>query len=402
MNAIVYDLASDSGTSGAERIGAAAHTTPNSAISWSAGSAYDVLKALADGIDTYYAGTLKWSIPASNIFVVDGVISSLTYTDGIYHPDVGKFVVAPLGATSSFYGSIDGQYWSSLGVTTGIFEDCVAIDSQYYMMGAADGIHYTTDPDSTWSLESIAAIGGTESSGLKALATAYPDADVAIAVRPNKQVRIANSGITNGWVSATSNPSSSYDVRELVYCKNTGGSPTTRRWELLLSDDASYSSITYSSYNDGDTWGTSGIPDLGRDIVLYDMDCNTDSGVLCAAGREIISSDSDAIIVRKAAYNSAWVDVTMNYPDFADTATLRAIKHLGGGYWIACGTRNETKYYNVLVSKDDGLTWEYVTVNKVDATDDAETLWGIVSTGDHFIITGSTGTVLKSLSHVGF
>lgn len=388
LNAIVYDLALSSATPGAIRVGIDAYTAPNSHVSWPLGSVRSALRKVSNDTDTFIENFESGvddkilALAMSNWKELINSVAEEVY-DIIYYQNIEKWVmvmydevyVCPIGV------EINAASSHTLGAYEVGHQSCTA---QYYnsslMICENNGdIEYCSDPDGGWTTVAAATIGGS-GQGM-AIATKFPlnGNFFTMYSRWTSGIHIAASGIAGAWTTPTTPPSISNMVM-LLWLGN--GVSDSQNWIAANSSGA-----VSISFDNGDNWEDPATTPASIFDTAEQVAMNRDTGTVIMVG------DNGSGQPRIARGNisdwlDTWTEIVPSYPDSIESDMLRLqdVVWVGGDVWIAVGTSSSDDAYNVIVSKDDGLTWNWVLVSR---TNDASSLRCIAANG-----TNGDGTIV--------
>jgi hypothetical protein len=395
LDAIVYDLSRTSGAlpdPGARLIGINGYTASGGNVTWPASNVKQAIIAVADAVDTF-VDTLSvnsWAFPLSNFKKFLNDYPNAGYPEGVlWHPNNGKWISADINV----YVSDDGQEWNAVSAHTlasGVDNDAATIDTTRYILGLtiSGNLEYCTDPDGSWSTDS--GLGGSGS--LFRLATKFPSSDSIMAHRGNS-LTFCPTGVGGTWATPTTPPSGITGIASgLVWI---GGS----NWIFGAKSTGSGTRI-FLSTDDGDNWTEVAASPLTT-FLGSDINVNQNTGAIVAVGEQDVAAV--AMILRSTDNGATFTPSTINYPPALTSLDkkLYRVIYVAGTTWVAAGTTGHADMSNIVVSHDDGVTWDYVGIRRFSDSETAyDMFWGNKS-DTQVVFVGDLNRHIASMPIVG-
>jgi len=407
LNAIVYDLAKGTNISGAQRVGIRDYTTPLAKISWSSQDVEGAIRDVADYMDGY-AGTEMNQLALANWdpFLMEPVGTNYHIRGFL---EINGLIVV-VSDNKQFQLS---DNWKLVGVGPsgwGAGSDVAtakghAVDIQRYIVGMQSGdVWWGQASDGQLSNQVLSAtIGGT--GYIRAMATKAPSSNFIIIARNSgsTSIRIGASGITGGFLSATTAPFTGHVNKKMLYL---GGSTF-----LVLQSTNPYAEL-YQSTDDGDTWVKSTTdPDSAfvDPVEMEDMDYNPNTGRLLVVGSK---PGADGRLCYTDDLGTTWTEANFTDPKQMYKSNLHAVKYVGGTTWLMVGNwtyPSSVSNYSgegIWISHDNGVNFKYCASNVgCDAGglvgDTVKHLYAIGTDGQVYFVGGEDARVYKSLAVIG-
>lgn len=320
-------------------------------------------------------------------------ISAVSVNAASYHPDQGYWM-AYRSTGQTVNKSVDGHAWTAVtALAQTARTGTAAIDGSYYMVGTVlNDIEYSNDAGATWNVISSATIGG--SGEIRSIHTKYPDSDYAVVARGAASsvfIRIASSGITGSWASATTHPPSvptNAFARNLIYCGAT-------TWVLLVCNlGAGDKTKLYKSTDDADTWtAVSGLSfsasAYGAAALAYSRE--TERLVVCGSAQ---TSGNEEYIAYSDDLGDSWTSATIDKNGIALSEVVQQVYYCGGNTWVATSREFDlATSQTIFVSTDNAVTWKVADVNGSTVTGGPTIYNGpqIVCDGKQVMVLGAAG-----------
>ena len=226
------------------------------------------------------------------------------------------------------------------------------------LMAEARYIKYATDPTGgSWSTTTAAM---TPTDDISAIGIEL-GGDRVIAGGAHYGILGYANDVTGSWT----NPSLPWvGTPSVISIKHMGGTV----W-FAATDDGQ----TATSINNGVAWSlTTAQPSSELNFsLLSDADINEVTGTICAFGE---TTTSEVPIYRSTDLGTSWVNTNTNV---LTSPTSKRIRHFGGPLWMAIVDESGPATDVVLVSADDGLTWNELLLGGAWDTATANYLYGI-------------------------